>query len=230
MAAVWLVGWRPKSENLIIPYGVSVLLAHIAGITLNSVYDTVLDFLHDPHMVGITVLSIFIVPVKEDDIPRPRFMVSVLPQAPILEPLDTGATPGKLGNNTGVDIPALISTPTDKAGAPLHAGAKAIPRPVRLTAHIAKLGERYRDDLAVTSADTIKNRAPHTAVALCQQFGKLLALVSIKLEVVCHLIGGLVSYMDIKRCPVGGGRGLDDMAVPIVCFRYHGVRSSFRPG
>ena len=110
-AAVWLVGWRPKSENLIIPYGVSVLLAHITGISLNSVHDTVLDFLHDPYMVGIAVLPIFIVPVKENDIPRPGFVISTLPQAPILEPLDASATSGKLRNNSGVDIPALISTP-----------------------------------------------------------------------------------------------------------------------
>ena len=181
-------------------------------------------------MVGVAVLPIFIIPVKEDDIPRVGFIVPVLPQSPVLEPLDTIAAPGKLWNNPSVNISALIGAPTDKASTPLHARAKAVPRPVRLTAHITKLGERDRDDLTIAGADTVKHSAPHTAVALCQQFGKLLALVGVKMEIVCHFIGGLVADMDIERCPICGSRGLDDVPLTVVSFRHHCVRSSFRPG
>ena len=89
VAAVWLAGWCPISENLIISYGISVLLTHIAGVPLNRVHDTVLNFLHDSYMVGVAVLPIFIIPVKEDDIPGPGFVIPILPQAPVFEPLDT---------------------------------------------------------------------------------------------------------------------------------------------
>ena len=43
-------------KNLIIPYGIVILSAAIAGIALYGVNCAVLDFLNDTHMVGFSVL------------------------------------------------------------------------------------------------------------------------------------------------------------------------------
>ena len=48
-----------------------------------------------------------------------------------------------LGHSAGLNITALVGAPAHKTGAPLYAGAESIPAPIRCTALIAKLCQRY---------------------------------------------------------------------------------------
>ena len=59
------------------------------------------------------------------------------------EPVDSPFTSGEFGNDTGLDIAALVGTPTDKAGAPVHTLSKAVPAPIGFAAYIADLGSCY---------------------------------------------------------------------------------------
>ena len=139
----FLIGGCPIPINLIMPHGIVILPASIAGVALYGVDDTVLHLLHDAHMVRNTVLrpgiAARIVPIKENQIAGARFIAVVLPKSPVLEPLGAGDTPGKLWDHACVNIPALIGTPTDKAGAPLHMVTEDVPRPLRRIAYVPKV-------------------------------------------------------------------------------------------
>lgn len=160
-------------------YGILIDSAAIAGITLNGVDSSVLDFLNNPHMVGFSVLPVFIVPIEKDNIAGSGFVVSILPKPTLLEPVRALHTACKFRDNAGVDISALVSTPRNKAGAPFYTGVEAVPRPVRYTAHIADLRKSDRNDCSVLGVDTVKNGAPHTAVFFGKKLGKLFPLVVI---------------------------------------------------
>lgn len=61
----------PIAENFIIPHGILVLAAGIAGVALDGVDDAVLAFFHNADMIGFAVLrtgcAVRVVPVKEND-------------------------------------------------------------------------------------------------------------------------------------------------------------------
>ena len=57
MAAGFLIGGSTVPVNLIVPYGIAVLPAAIAGIALYGVDHSVLHLLHNAHMVGKAVLG-----------------------------------------------------------------------------------------------------------------------------------------------------------------------------
>ena len=61
-----------------------------------------------------------------------------------------------LRNNACFDIAALIGTLRNEINSPFHTAVKALPTPIRLTAHIADLQQRNRDDFTVTHANTIE--------------------------------------------------------------------------
>ena len=107
-------------------YGVAVLPAAIAGVALHSVDHSVLHLLHNAHMVGKTILGAgtsLVVPIEVNYISWTGFIAVVLPQAPVFEPISARDTARRPGDHTGVQIPALVGTPTDKAGAPLQGDA-----------------------------------------------------------------------------------------------------------
>lgn len=61
----------PISENFIIPDGILVLAAGVAGAALNGVDDAVFAFFHNADVIGFAVLragcAVRVVPVKEND-------------------------------------------------------------------------------------------------------------------------------------------------------------------
>ena len=148
------------SKDLIISHGILVLSAAIAGIALDGVDDTVFAFLHDADMIGLTILRAgraFIVPIEENDLTGRRLKAAVLPLPSVFEPLNPSDTACELRNNAAVEIAALIGTPRNKAGAPFYTGIKAIPRPIGLTAHIADLRQRHRDDGIIPGIDAVED-------------------------------------------------------------------------
>ena len=120
----------PIAENFIIPDGILVLAAGVAGVALDGVDNAVFDLLNDTDMIGLTVLrarAALIIPVEEDDHAGRGLHRVICPLPTLPEPLDAVDTSGELGNDTGVDIAAFVRTPADEAGAPLHAAAEALP-------------------------------------------------------------------------------------------------------
>ena len=129
-ASVGSVGRSAVPVNLIMTYGIAVLPAAIAGVTLHGVDKAVLHLFHDTHMVGKAVLgagAALVVPIKVDDVAGAGFIAVVLPESPVFEPIRAGNTARRPGDHASVQIPALVGAPTDKTGAPLHTGIEAVP-------------------------------------------------------------------------------------------------------
>ena len=61
----------PISEDFIIPHGILVLAAGVAGVALDGVDDAVFTFFHDADVIGFAVLragcAVWVIPVKEND-------------------------------------------------------------------------------------------------------------------------------------------------------------------
>ena len=59
------------SKDLIIPHGILVLAAGVAGVALNGVDDAVFAFFHNADVIGFAVLragcAVWVIPVKEND-------------------------------------------------------------------------------------------------------------------------------------------------------------------
>lgn len=64
----------------------------------------------------------------------------------LFEPGYTPFAAGEFGDDTGIDVAALVGTPANKAGTPFHTLRKSVPAPIGFTAHIADLGFRYFHD------------------------------------------------------------------------------------
>ena len=114
------------------------------------------------------------------------------------EPFNAADAPGKFRGDSRIKIAALVKTPRNETGAPLHTGIKSVPRPIGLTAHIADLRQRYLDDGIIPGINTIENSRPQPAVFLGKQFGKLLPLVGGEIEMICHFLGGLVADHNLE--------------------------------
>ena len=109
-----LIGRCAVSVNLIVSHGVAVLAHSVTGVALHGVDAAILHLLHNPHMVGRTVLA-SIIPVEKDDVTGARLVAVVLPQPALLKPGDTlGRTGCKLWNNTSVNITTLIGVTSFK--------------------------------------------------------------------------------------------------------------------
>lgn len=131
------------------------LPAGVARITLNGVNDAVLDFLNNSRMVGNAVLSVFIVPIKENDLSCCRLGGIVRPLSSVLKPIHAVRTKGIFRYHAAIDIAALIGTPRHEAGTPFHTTLKAVPRPIRLTADITYLRQGNGHDFAIAHRDTV---------------------------------------------------------------------------
>lgn len=113
-----LIGGCAIPVNLIVSHGVAVLTHRVARVALHRVDAAILHLLHNPHMVGRTVLA-SIIPVEKDDVAGARLIAVILPQPTLLEPGNTlGRAGRKLRDHAGFDITALIGAPAYKAGAP----------------------------------------------------------------------------------------------------------------
>lgn len=70
-AAGFLWVQDPIAENFIIPHGILVLAAGVAGVALDGVDDAVFAFFHDADVIGFAVLragcAVWVIPVKEND-------------------------------------------------------------------------------------------------------------------------------------------------------------------
>ena len=125
-----LVGDYAISENFIMTNRVLIDAAAIAGVALDGVDNAVFDLLDDTDMIGLIVLragAALVVPIEEDNHAGRGLHGVICPLPTLPEPLDTVDTSCKLGNDTGIDIAAFVCAPAYKAGAPLHAAAKAVP-------------------------------------------------------------------------------------------------------
>ena len=153
------VGRHTITQNLIIADGVAAFSASIAGVALDGINHAIFHPCDDAHMIGLTILgargAIRGIPVEEDNHAGNRCGGVICPQSPIPKPLHAIDTSGKLGNHAHVNITALVCAPGYKAGTPFHTLGKAIPAPIGLSAHIAKLGLRNGHDLFVRGVDSI---------------------------------------------------------------------------
>lgn len=138
--------------------------AAIAGITFYNVNNTVLDFLNNSHMIGFTVT----LPIKEDNYTGNQLDRFVLPLPSVLKPLRAVYAACEFGYNPGINIPALVSAPRHKTSTPFHTRVKAIPTPIRFSAHIADLRQRNGYNLIAAVRDTIKNSRPHRIILIFQ--------------------------------------------------------------
>lgn len=126
------------AQDFRIGQGVTPFPASVVRIALDGIDSPILDFLHNPHVVGFPIQAIRS-PIEKDNITGAGFAASVLPQAAGFEPFLSRPHIGKFRDNVCVDIPALVGAPTHKAGAPLHTGVEAVLRPIGFAAYIADL-------------------------------------------------------------------------------------------
>ena len=127
-------------------YAVLVHPAAIAGVSLNGINDTVFDFLDNTGVIGLSVLRTrrtLVIPIKENNHSGDRLGRAVNPLSTVFEPLDAIDAACKLGNNSGINVAALVGAPRYKAGTPFHTAVKTVPRPVRLTAHKMCIRDRF---------------------------------------------------------------------------------------
>ena len=135
----FLIIWDAIAKDFIIPCWVAPLAAAIGGVTLNGVNSAIFHLFHDTHLVGLSIWSIFIVPVEEDNHTRAGFKTVADPLSTIFEPLHTVDTAGEFGDNAGTKIPTFIGTPAYEAGTPFHPFRESVPAPIRLAAYISDL-------------------------------------------------------------------------------------------
>ena len=164
-------------------YAVLVYPTAITGVSLNGINDTVFDFLDNAGVVGLSILRTrrtLVIPIKENNHSGNRLGRTIYPLSTIFEPLDAVHAACIFGYNPGVNIAALIGTPTYKASTPFHSASEAVPRPVRFAAYIADLRKRHGDDMIVTVSDTLKHRRPNGIVIILEQLGKVFPLFCVK--------------------------------------------------
>lgn len=192
----------PISKDFIIPHGILVLAAGVAGVALDGVDNAVFAFFHDADVIGFAVLragcAVRVVPVEENDHAGSGLNRIIRPLPVAAEPFNAADAPGKFRGGSRIKITALVKAPRNKAGAPFHTGVKSVPRPIWFTAHIADLRQRYLDDGIIPGINTIENGRPQPAVFLGKQFGKLLPLVGGEIKMLCHFLGCFVADRDIK--------------------------------
>ena len=117
-----------------------------------------------------------VIPIKENNHSGNRLGRAVYPLSTIFEPLDAVHAARIFRHNPGVNIAALIGAPAYKTSTPFHTASEAIPRPIRLTAHIAHLRKSDGNDLILAITDAVKDCRPKGIVLILKQLGKVLPL------------------------------------------------------
>ena len=114
------------------------MLTHlISAVSFDRIDNTIFDLLDNACVIAASVKTV-ICPIEEYYHSCLRFFVLVKPLTFSLEPISAVIDDGILRNDTVLDIATLIGAPTDETAAPLDTGAKAVPRPIRLSADIAQ--------------------------------------------------------------------------------------------
>lgn len=169
-AALALICRNSVAEYLVISQGIATLPAGITGVTFNGINTAIFNLFYDSNMVGETIgtAGFFFVPVEENNHTWCGFCAVICPLAPLPEPVDTVDAAGKFGDDTGIDVTALIGAPGDKTGAPFHTTSEAIPGPVRLAANIAHLGQSNGYDHIIGSINAVQDHGPERTVFICQ--------------------------------------------------------------
>lgn len=125
-----LIGRNTITKDFVIAHRILSLPAAVAGITLHGIDNAVFTFLHDTHMVGLSVLrargAVRGIPIEEDNHARCRINAVVSPLSTVFEPLDTIHAACELRNNTIFDIAALVGAPAYKAGTPFYTALETI--------------------------------------------------------------------------------------------------------
>ena len=78
-----------------------------------------------------------VIPIEEDNHSGDRLSRTVNPLSTLPKPLHTIFTSSKFRTNARLNIAALISAPAYKTSTPFHTASEAIPKPIRLAAHIS---------------------------------------------------------------------------------------------
>ena len=90
--ASFLISGNSIAKDFVVTRQILSLPAAVAGIALDGIDNAVFAFLHDTHMVGLSVLgtggAIRRIPIEEDNHARCRLNAVVTPLTPIFEPLD----------------------------------------------------------------------------------------------------------------------------------------------
>ena len=125
-----LVGDLTVAENFIMPNRILIDAAAIARVSLDGVNHAIFDFLDDTGMIRLPVLrtgTTSVVSIEEDNHAGCGLHGIIRPLSTLPEPLDAVDAACELRNGTGVNVAAFVCAPAYKAGAPLHAAAKAVP-------------------------------------------------------------------------------------------------------
>ena len=132
----------------------------IVPITFNGIDITVFYFPNDGGMIRLPVKSVFR-PIIEDNHSRRRFCRTVKPLSALLKPIYAGGSPCVFWNNARVNIATFVSTPRDKATAPLNTRTKTVPSPIRLAAFVTELRKCNRNNILAACSITVQNSVPH---------------------------------------------------------------------
>lgn len=212
----------PISKDFIIPHGILVLAADVAGVALDGVDNAVFAFFHDADVIGFAVLrtgcAVWILPVEENDHTGSGLNRVIRPLPVAAEPFNAADAPGKFWGGSRIKITALVKAPRNKTGAPFHTGVKSVPRPIWFTTHIADLRQRYLDDGIIPGINAVKDGRPQPAVFLGKQFRELLPLVDGEVEMVCHFLGCFVADRDIEIGACDRRGGFHDVPMTVVGF------------
>ena len=125
-------------------------------------------------MIRSAVLAFALtVPVEVDDVAGGRDVGDglargvgvggLLPAVSLLEPGNPGAAARGLGQGTVFNVAALVGTPGDETGAPLHAACVAHIAPVGLAA-VANLGQRYGHKVGAAGMGAVEDIVPEARV------------------------------------------------------------------
>ena len=136
----------------------------ISTVPFYSVYDSIPAVLHNANMIACPIA----VPVKKYYHARLRGYAAAIPTFFRYEPTDAILAVRELWRFPLINIPALVSTPADKTGAPVYVLRKTVPTPVRPAALIANLrlcnlhnGSILRYNSAFFIAMQSHNRSEH---------------------------------------------------------------------
>lgn len=153
----WLVCRCSITQDLIIAQRIASLPTGIAGVTFDGINSAIFHLFHDAHMIGeaIGAAGFFFIPVEEDNHARCGLDVITGPLSSLLEPVDAVDTACEFGNDTGIDIAALVGAPGNETGAPLNTAAETIPGPIGLSTDVSHLRKCYGDDGIITGADAV---------------------------------------------------------------------------
>ena len=90
-AAPFLIGRSTITIDFVVANSKTFLTATVAGVALHGVDISVLYALHNAYMIGTSILAVRfgVIPIKENDIARSRFIAAILPQSALLEPCRT---------------------------------------------------------------------------------------------------------------------------------------------